>query len=350
MTDLDERIVRTLRERAGGTVDTDRLTARAVAGGRVRRRRRRVGGGAALGVAAMLGFTVATGAGLPERVRPPDAAAPHAATAAPPRLENVPGAAARPDLVGTDPQVLHFGFDAARARYLGWQVGSGVESARVDVGGGRPVTVELARSAAVLREHPVEGLPPGATGMTGGAAFDGTDRPHREGGATPTWIRLWQPAPGLYARATVTAVTAQEIEVAVGALRLGEARRCLAPVRLTALPAGTRLDQCVVDAGSFPASAHLWLTVRGSGETMMRVTFDYARSIATSRTAGNRTIGDRSAYRYPQGDRLELLGIPKAHLIVEFGWPYEGFTEADAAVLLGGVQVAGDPGDPQTWD
>ncbi|MEU2664488.1 hypothetical protein [Micromonospora sp. NPDC007220] len=349
MTDLDERIVRTLRERAEGTVDTDRLTSRAVAGGRVRRRRRRAGAGLALGVAAVLGFTVATGVGLPERVRPPDAAAPDAATAAPPRLENVPGAAARPDLVGTDPQVLHFGFDPARARYRGWHVGFGVESIRVEVGGGRPVSVALARSADALWEYAVEGLPPGATGMTGGTVFDGTDRLHREGG-TSIWIRLWQPAPGLYARAAVTAVTAQEIEVAVGALRLGEARRCVAPVRLTTLPAGARLDQCTVDAGSFPATLHMSLVVNGPGEAETRVAFDYARSTVTGRTAGNRTIGGRAAYLYPRGDQLELLGIPKAHLIVDFSWSHGDFTEADAAVLLGGAQVATDPGDPETWD
>ncbi|MFG1775679.1 hypothetical protein ACGFIR_20420 [Micromonospora sp. NPDC049051] len=349
MTDLDERIVRTLRERAEGTVDTDRLTARAVARGRARRRRRRIGGGTALGLAAVLGLTVATGTGLPERVRPPDTAAPTVATAAPPRLDDVPGAAARPDLVGTDPQVLHFGVDPARARYLGWYVGFGVESVRVDVGGGRPVNVALARSAAALRGHAIEGLPVPITGMTPETAFDGADRPHRKGG-TSVWVRLWQPAPGLYARAAVSASTAEEIEVAVGALRWGEARRCGAPLRLTTLPAGARLDQCTADAGSFPATLHLSLVVYGPGETQTSVTFYYARSMVTGRTAGNRTIGGRAAYLYPQGDQLELLGIPKAHLIVDFSWSRGGFTEADAAVLLGGAQVAADPGDPQTWD
>ncbi|SCL65423.1 hypothetical protein [Micromonospora peucetia] len=350
MTDLDQRIVRTLRERAEGTVDTDRLTARAVAGGRARRRRRRVGGGVALGLVAALGFTVVTGTGLPERVRPPDAAAPAVATAAPPRLASVPGAAAAPDLVGTDPQALHFGFDPARARYLGWQVGAGVESARIDVGGGRAVTVELARSVAALRQGGLEGLPQGVADMTVEAAFDGTDRPHRAGVPTPTWVRLWQPAPGLYARGAVTAVTAEEIEVAVGALRLGEARRCVAPVRLTALPGGARLKRCTVDAGAFPAALNMSLMVAGAGEALIHVAFDYARSIATDRTSGNLTIDGRPAYRYPQGGQLELLGIPKAHLIANFGWPYEGFTEADAAVLLGGAKVASDAADPQTWD
>lgn len=298
MTDLDERIVRTLRERAEGTVDTDRLTSRAVAGGRVRRRRRRAGAGLALGVAAVLGFTVATGVGLPERVRPPDAAAPDAATAAPPRLENVPGAAARPDLVGTDPQVLHFGFDPARARYRGWHVGFGVESIRVEVDGGRPVSVALARSADALWEYAVEGLPPGATGMTGGTVFDGTDRLHREGG-TSIWIRLWQPAPGLYARAAVTAVTAQEIEVAVGALRLGEARRCVAPVRLTTLPAGARLDQCTVDAGSFPATLHMSLVVNGPGKRrrVSRSTTRARWSPAVRRATGRSGAGPPTSTR-----------------------------------------------------
>ena len=116
MTDLDERIVRTLRERAEGDVDTDRLLPAApspgagpsaYAVGPPRDRARRGGGARLVGVT---GAALAASAGAAGRRPPPDAAA-----AAPPRRRGVPGAAARPDLVGTDPQVLHFGFDPARA-------------------------------------------------------------------------------------------------------------------------------------------------------------------------------------------------------------------------------------------
>ncbi|MEU6076117.1 hypothetical protein [Micromonospora sp. NPDC047074] len=349
MTDLDQRIVRTLRERAEGTVDTDRLLSRAVAGGRVRRRRRRAGAGTALGLAAVLGFSVVAGTGLPERVRPPDAAVPSAATVAPSRAEGVPGAAARPDLVGTDPRVLHFGVDTARVRYLEWEVGSGVEGVRVAVGSGPPVTVQLASSAALLQPGP-DGTPTPVAWPTAEEAFDGADRPHRETGQAVSWVRLWRPAPGLYARAAVTAATAREIDVAVGFLRLDEARHCSAPARLTTLPARARLSGCAVDVAAFPEAMIASLRVGSAGGQEMTVSFQYSRSMGEGRTTGNRTIGGRPAYLYPRGDQLELLGIPKAHLIVEFGWPFAGFTEADATVLLAGAQVAADPADPETWD
>ncbi|MEU4770722.1 hypothetical protein [Micromonospora sp. NPDC023644] len=349
MTDLDEQIVRTLRERAEGTVDTDRLTARAVAGGKTRRRRRRVGAGVTVGLVAVLGFTVATGTGLLQRVRPPGSAAPAAATAAPPRLDGIQGAAARPDLVGTDPRVLHFGMDPARVRHLRWGVGSGVESVQVDVGAGPAVSVQLSASAAGLRRG-VDGPQGQDAGLSVEDAFDGTDRPHREAGrTTTTWIRLWQPVPGLYARAAVTATTARGIDDAVGALRLDEARRCATPARLTTLPTGARVSGCTVDVAAFPEAVTASLQVEGTGGKQMKIAFQYAHSIEAGRTIGNRTIGGRSAYLYPQGGQLELLGIPKAHLIANFGWPYEGFTEADAAVVLGGAQVAADPADPQSW-
>ncbi|MEU9508339.1 hypothetical protein AB0D32_18920 [Micromonospora sp. NPDC048170] len=350
MIDLDQRIVRTLRERAEGTVDTDRLTALAVARGKARRRRRQAGTGVAVGLAAVLGFTVATGTGLPERVRPPDAAAPAVATAAPARLDGVPGAAARPDLVGTDPQVLHFGFDPARARYLGWQVESGVEGARIAVDGNRAVTVELASSAAALMHGVVDGLPVDVSAMTVEEAYDGSDRRHRGRGETPSWFRLWQPAPGLYARASVTAATAREIDVAVDALRLDDARRCDGPVRLTTLPTGARLTGCRIDADSFPDTLRVSLRVAATEQRQMTVSFEYASSIASSRAEGNRTIAGRPAYRYPQGEQLELLGFPEAHLVADFGWPFGGFTEQDAALVLGGAWVAEDLGRPETWD
>ncbi|MEU5946427.1 hypothetical protein ABZ793_12800 [Micromonospora sp. NPDC047465] len=350
MTDLDERIVRALRERAEGTVDTDRLTARAVAGGKARRRRRRAGAGAAVGLVAVLGLTVGTGVGWLEGVRPPHAAAPGTSAVTPPWADDVPGAASRPDLVGTDPQVLHFGLDPARARYLGWEVWSGVELVRADVGGGRAVTVELTSSAAALMHGVVNGLPVDLSGMTVEEAYDGSDRRHRGRGDTPSWVRLWQPARGLYARATVTAATAREIDVALRALQLGDSRRCGDPVRLTTLPTGARLTGCRVEADSFPDALRVSLRVTASEQRQMTVSFEYASSSASSRTEGNRTIAGRPAYRYPQGEQLELLGFPKAHLVADFGWPFDGFTEQDAALVLGGARVAEDPIRPETWD
>ncbi|MGC5020468.1 hypothetical protein [Micromonospora sp. DT47] len=346
MTDLDQRISSTLRERAEGAVDTNRLTARAVAGGRARRRRRRAGAGVALGLTAALGAGVI--AGLPSTGPAPQLAAPAVVAVAPPRADGIPGAAARPDLIGSDPQVLHFGADPARVRYLGWEVARGVESVQIDVGSGRAVTVDLARSSGALRQRPVEGLPGELGNLAAEAAFDG--RAVRLGpDARPVLIRHWHPASGLFARAVVSEGTAAELLVAADLLRWDQARRCAAPLRLTALPPGATLAGCRVDLGAFPQALSATMTLTRTGERWMSVGLQYAQGVAGGRTEGNRTIGGRAAYLYPKGDQLELLGFPKAHLIADFGWPTVGFTEADATALLAGAQVADDLTRPETW-
>ncbi|MEV0806117.1 hypothetical protein [Micromonospora sp. NPDC050200] len=350
MTDLDQRIASTLRERAEGAVDTDRLTARAVTVGRTRRRRRRTGTGVALGLVAALGFGATTVPELPRQL-PRTHAGPSTAPVVPPREPGAPGAAARPDLVGADPGVLHFGIDPARARYLGWEAGRGVESVRLDLGGDRQVVVDLARTAADVEQAFHDGMsyspePAGATG------FDGQIRrvPPSGPGGQPGWILRWRPGPGLYARVTTVAPDDRDLRTAVAALRLDEAYRCAAPLRLTALPAGARLGRCAVTVINFPDSLDVQFTVLGSKEERLDVRLEYRSEIAGSRTEGNRTIGGRPAYRYPRGDKLELLGIPKAHLTVWFGWPHQGFTEADAATVLAGVDLATDLTRPDTWE
>ncbi|MER7335492.1 MULTISPECIES: hypothetical protein [unclassified Micromonospora] len=350
MTDLDERIVRALRERAEGAVDTDRLTARAVAGGRARRRRRRIGAGGALGVVVLLGFAAVAAPGPAPGPRWPGAE-PAVTVAAPSRADGVPGAAARPDLVGSDPEVLHFAVDPARARWLTWQSVPGVESARLDLGGGRQVVFDLGRTAAAVENIHHEGgtypdVPAGAD------AFDGRVQrvapPGPDG--QPGWFLRWQPVPGLYARVHTVAGDDSALRTARSALRLDAAHRCASPLRLGALPSDARLSGCEVNAIGFPDSLDVLLLVTRPGERRMQVRLEYYREISGRRTEGNRTIGGRAAYLYPKGDELELLGFPKAHLTARFGWPLHGFTEADAAVVLGGARVAEDLTRPETWD
>ncbi|MFV2114390.1 hypothetical protein ACFHW0_18900 [Micromonospora sp. LOL_025] len=350
MTDLDERIVRTLRERAEGTVDTDRLTARAVTRGRARRRRRRIGAGSAWGVVALLGLAAAGALGPVPGPRWPGAE-PTVAVAAPGRADGVPGALARPELVGSNPDLLHFTVDPARARWLTWQSVAGAEGARLDLGGGRRVAFDLARTAAAAEQMRHEGMTyPDAP--AGADAFDGQVRQVSSPGpgAQPGWFLRWQPVPGLYARVYTVADDGAVLRTARSALRLDAAHRCASPLRLGELPPDARLAGCEVNAIGFPDSLDVLLRVTRPGERWMQVRLQYHREIAGSRDEGNRTIGDRSAYLYPKGDELELLGFPKAHLTARFGWPSQGFTEADAAVVLGGAQVAPDLADPRTWD
>ncbi|MEH0971031.1 hypothetical protein V6U77_07810 [Micromonospora sp. CPCC 205546] len=350
MIDLDERIVRTLRERAGGTVDTDRLTARAVALGRARRRRRRIGAASALGVVALLGSAAVGALGPVPGPRWPGAE-PTVAVAAPARVPGVPGAAARPDLVGNDPQLLHFTVDPARARWLTWQSIAGAEGARLDLGGGRQVAFDLARTVTAVEDMRHEGMTyPAAS--AGADAFDGQVRqvPSPGPGAQPGWFLRWQPVPGLYARVYTVADDDSVLRAAQSALRLDAAHRCASPLRLGALPPDAWLAGCAVNAVGFPDSLDVVLRVARPGGRWMQVRLEHHREMAGSRAEGNRTIGDRAAYLYPKGDELELLGFRKAHLTARFGWPSHGFTEADAAVVLGGSRVAADLADPRTWD
>ncbi|MFG2169655.1 hypothetical protein [Micromonospora chersina] len=348
MTDLDQRIASVLREHAEGETDTHRLLRDSRALGRRRQVRRRTATGAALALVGVLGFVGVSGTdlgGLSGRL-PWGAATPAAAPPVPPRADGVPGAATDPTRVATDPQVLHFGVDTARARYLGWEVRQNeVESVRFTVGGGQPVLVEVSRSVELLSRGGVEGFTFDAVGEP--LPFDGTVRevPGQTGGL----ILSWRPENGLYARASTAGRDQTALRRAVDALRWNQARRCAGPLRLTTLPPGATVVNCAVDVSAFPGGLNArFVLVRGEDATM-RLTFDHASQLAGGRTEGNRTVGGRSAYLYPDGTRLEVLGIPKSHLIATFGGLDKGFTEADATVLLAGARVAQDLTDPRTW-
>ncbi|MFG2108428.1 hypothetical protein [Micromonospora chersina] len=350
MTDLDQRIASVLRERAEGEIDTHRLLRDSRARGRRRQLRRRTATGTALALVGVLGFVGVTGPELPGlggRL-PWTSATP--SLAAPPRVEGLPGAGQRPDLVGRDPGTLHFGVDPAKARQLTWRTGRGVEGGRLDLGGGRVVAVDLSTDAAAVESSVHEGMTYPDQPATA-ADFDGQVRrvPSPGPGGQPGWFLRWRPVPGLYARLHTVADDDRGLREAVAALRLDEAHRCASPLRLTTLPPDARLASCEVSVIGFPDSLDVLLTVTRRGDQRLDVRLEYHDQIAGGRADGNRMIGSRPAYLYPKGDELELLGIPKAHLTVRFGWPYQGFTEADATTVLAGARVA-DPLDrPERW-
>jgi hypothetical protein len=355
VTDLDQRITSALRERAEGETDVHRLLRGSRALGRRRQLRRRAATGTALALVGLVGFAGLTGTDLGRL--PGTAAAPSVAAPLPPRADGVPGAAQRPDLVGTDPKVLHLGVDTRKARYLGWAVYGGanqVESIRLSVGGGPPVLVEVSRSAQQVDELLLDGIPAeqGVVPVT----FDGAVRQFRNGAGG--LVKAWQPVPGLYARASLVGDTDRgKLAETVDALRWGEARRCDAPLRLSALPEGARVIACSVDASAFPDGLTVQLTVNREPSATMWVKLLYGAQISGSSAASNRTVGGRPGYLYPGGTKLELLGIPRAHLTADVGGPWTdgylrgkaGFTEADLASVLAGAQVATDLTDPGTW-
>ncbi|MFC0031748.1 hypothetical protein ACFFMM_19690 [Micromonospora chaiyaphumensis] len=355
MTDLDQRISDVLREHAEGETDVHRLLRESRARGRRRQLRRRATTGTALALVGVLGFVGVTGtdlAGLAGR-GPWTAASPAGAAPVPPRADGVPGAAQRPALVGTDPQVLHFSVDPAKGRYLGWGVqGRQVELVRFDAGGGRAVTVEVSGSAAFARNG-IEGwqvtAPPPAT-------FDGSVQRVALGSGSYGYVTWWRPAAGLYARASMRGGSVAALTGALAAVRWDEPRRCAAPLRLTSLPAGASIGSCSVDVTAFPSSLTVQLTVSREPATMW-VQLLYGAQISGGRAESNRTVGGRPAYLYPAGTKLELLGIPKAHVTADLGPAWTDgylkdkptFTEADMATVLAGAQVAKELTDPKTW-
>ncbi|MCW3844372.1 hypothetical protein ONA70_30210 [Micromonospora yasonensis] len=359
MTDLDQRIASVLRERAEGETDTHRLLRASRAQGRRRQLRRRAATATALALVGVLGFVGVTGAdlaGLPGRL-PWAAATPTVAAPVPPRADGVSGAAQRPDLVGADPQVLHLGLDTSRARYLRWAVYASVEmeSIRFSVGDEQPVLVEVGRSTQSFTGRGIEGFPDrfGPVPVT----FDGEIR--QVGGTTGGLVKAWQPVPGLYARVAMLGGDRSVLVKAVDAIRWDEARRCAAPLRLSTLPAGATVSFCSVDVTAFPRGLTVELTLSREQSATMWVKLLYGAQIAESTTESNRVVGGRPGYLYPDGTKLELLGIPRAHLTADFGWPLPGiapsegrlgFTAADATTVLAGAQVAKDLTDPDTWE
>ncbi|MBQ0901821.1 hypothetical protein [Micromonospora sp. U21] len=351
MTDLDERIVLTLRERAEGPVDADRLLVGAVVRGRARVCRRRAAAGAVLSVVALLGVGVVAGpvarlpglgpAIAPGLPGPAEAAVP----LVPPRVDGAPGAAARPDRIGKDPALLHIGLAPGGPRFLEWNVGGGKETAKLDVGG-RTVTVELT-SVDVLQSVGAWNMPPlqGPTGNRYDGSVGHTDGPD----GVPIWRRYWQPAPGVYAGASVAGPDEGPLHDAAAALRLDAAYGCNGPLRLTDLPAGAQFTGCWMVVGTFPAAyAVMMHVIDYDRKTSMLVELQYAGTTTTSHATANRTIGGRPGHFDPDRKRLSLLDIPRAQLSATLSSD-KTFTEAEAGTVLVGARVAEYLDQPATW-
>ncbi|MEU8297882.1 hypothetical protein AB0C04_11410 [Micromonospora sp. NPDC048909] len=380
MTDLDERITRALRDHADGPVDTNRLVTAAVNGGRARRRRRRAVLGAALGVAVALGAGVALR--TPSSALPTPAVTPSPTVVTPPRAPGVPGAAARADLVGTDPGLLHFGVDPAAAEVVAWRSAAGVESMRLDLGGGRQAMVVIAADPWVAEIGDSSQLHDVGIGQLNGRT-ESNDRDasrradyalmyqglaHRLDRVTKGWVLRWQPVPGLYARAATLGDTDAEVRRVAAALRFDEARRCVAPIRLTALPRGARITECevatrelawprVVTMAKTPTPpvpvqavdrTTAVLTVALDAKAIMPVRLDYSTSSRDNRQKANRTVAGRPVF--DMGDFWYVLGIPHTHLLMghENRWQRPP-TDAEVDTLIGGLRVADDLGEPTTW-
>lgn len=385
MTDLETRIVDTLRHRPEPRIHVGSITAEAVRTGRFRRRRAVAVRGLAVAaaVAAVGGaFTV---------VRP-DGVAPGAQQAGAPRETltttlpvnlDAPTAARKPGEVGTDPGVLHFDLDAAAAgaslvtyrserksEEIEFRVGSfdagewfvaritgdsGVAAQEFGVGGARDENGNVIPSYRETgsTKTDVAGRP--ATFRTFDPIIDAEGNGMGEG-----YRRLdWQPVDGLHASVVMRDGSAGRapLVAATAALRFDRAHYCAAPIRLATLPAGTRWTGCVATIGKESAprlgrwlGTGQMLTLADGSAVEVSIGDGSRRSFADADADGtpapftpNRTVGGRPALWEPSKLAVADVGPFKAEV---FG---RGMTEADATVIGAGLIPSGDPADISTW-
>jgi hypothetical protein len=283
-----------------------------------------------------------------------------------------PGAAQRPDLVGSDPLLRHFGLD-----FSTWPVGAAVYSSQEGTesifAGGVSVTVSRVKEKAA-KEIDLTGVallpapttlepspsPHKPTITTNQIVFEG--HPATLVSATfgsgrfPHWALLWQPVDRLWVGLHVSTETGEdELWQEVAALRLDRAHRCVVPFRLTELPIGTHLISCTAGlpvAGDPYAYSEVQI---GDGhgndvDVMVGQIFrsahpdgDGQHSLASLPPA-NRTVNGRPVYWDGQ-----------AYLADDwFGTPirisaHGTYGEAEATRVLDGMRVAPSLTDPSTW-
>lgn len=348
--DLEERLAATLQAHAGAGIDPAPIVANARSRGRRIRRWRR--GLTAVGTAAVCAMLAGVVMVMPNHHGSDRKPRPASALLLP-VAPNQPGATEQPELVGTDPTVIHFTADdlVAGAEYATWRAGRGTESVEFH-GGTTQARFVLAGSAATLdgvgQTLASSGRPEPPTDVRvnerpGTAWFD----PSPSGGRG-LWFVRWQPADGLWARLEIHTDSRDEAISAASRVRFDDARRCAVPFHLQALPAGARLLECSVnlrlDGPSSFAEGSLivgdesgrWLTVRAQR------TPDGAKG-----GTGDLKAGPYRVRR--QGSAVLKMSVRPCEVEVFLkGWG-SGYAETDGLTVLGGYKPADDIDDVRTW-
>ncbi|GAB7052126.1 hypothetical protein [Catenuloplanes indicus] len=300
--DRDTLLTDSLRARAdaGPPVEAGLLLAAALVRGRRLRTRRRIAT-ATLAAVAVVAVGAAAATVLPDRQPPVPPASSTGPSQAPGPLTGdlarmpdagQPGAAARPDLVGTDPLTVHFSIDALAgdAYEAGWRSRPGAESATALRPDGN-ITIDVARAEEDLPPLDVAGLPdvplPDPSPTTVG------DRPAKMSVVPEAALNVitWQPADGLWARASVSAGSRPADLSLLTRVRFDQSRRIVLPFGAAGLPAGLQLRETGV---TLRADSEVGLFAYGR-----LVVGDGQRRLGLDAT-GTRTAGD--------GPRLQTAG------------------------------------------
>lgn len=393
MIDIELRVVDCLRADADRRLKVDGLRERAVARAGTIRRRRRVAGavsGAGL-VAALTAAVVAAPQLMPvggaprgnlarptvEDLSQPPPRPPSWPTTLP-GAEGVPPAAEQPSAVGGDPSVLHFDVDLAALNGMvsDWAAGSGYERVVIPTKADQ-IGIEIYIGRTASRLDAVKNSP-------GWILMDdkGNRRPiHDEGPRVPTtvggrpatlqrvtaemlsttrsddrfsWVLRWQPVDGLYALVQVFQADKALAYAAAGAMRLDRAQRCVVPIRLTDVPAGATWTRCQTRIRRSPLPGRgVW--VESSIELTQPdgdVVYVGAEDVKlprhrhdTAQFKPNRTVaGYPAQWRHDDTEGwLWILNFGVASAGVR------GASEAESLRLAGGMRIAADLADPETW-
>lgn len=357
MNDIDSRLRGTIQELVGEVRMRPDLASTAMASGRRRLRRRRTG---TVLVAALA--VVSVGASTPyllgryaERNTPlPGIAADPGSL---PLAEGVPGAAQRPDLVGSDAGILHFDVDVSAIPDLAtisWSTGR--ESERVSVS--RDVTVSNTPSYLTVtvapperpmsygpdrplesRQVTVAGRPATLAHYAGTVVSAEPDSTARRGWSG--WRLSWEPVDGLPVVIS-GGPDGEALQMMAGALRFDRARRCVQPMRVTGLPSGAKLLHCAVqlDAAGALRSASFFADLP---EPFRHVQVGCGADVR-GELAPNRTVDGRPATWVADERSLTVAGAGDRPAL-----RVSGETEEEVTALLPRVEFVGDPRKPETW-
>ncbi|MBO0869132.1 MAG: hypothetical protein J2P15_11245 [Micromonosporaceae bacterium] len=368
MTDLLELMTRAVAEQPPVTITRES----SIAAGRRAVRRRRTGLAAlsVTGAAALVATAIAVPRALAP-VSPPS----NVVTYPVPQLPaaGVPGAIDRPDLVGSDPLLIHFGVASSAwpLSEVWYSSANGTESVRAGA-----LQVMLGRSEAEPRRvaegtglsrsvtdpsHPNASPSPIAERHTSQpTTVDGRSATLFSttfaDGTYPRYGLLWQPAAGLWLGISAETETGvAELWSDVDALDLSRAYRVVVPFRLKSLPPGARVLDCTagLPAAGEPLAAS-FLTVGGpDGRAAISIgqptVYPAGSTPAThgpqpSLPAQNRTVAGHSVF-WTGGYFFsnDWDGVP-----ITVGVE-DGYGEAEATRILAGLQVSKNLTDPTTW-
>jgi hypothetical protein len=351
-TDLNERLSGTLYQRAatGPAVDPALLLTSASAKGRRLRRRRRVWTttGSALAATAAVAITVAALPGMRDRAVSQPAAtassslAPRSALRMPPAT-GVPGALTRPDLVGTDPAVLHFSIDdlTAEATSVQWSAAKDLENAQFVAAESQTFMISVARRQKDLGASRT-GSAPEMVVVNGAQGTLTTAKAGKRQLLTVTW----QPVANLWAQATASGTSRDEALRMAETVRFDRTTRCAVPFRLESIPAGMAIRQCTVhltDDASRPhlTEADLWV---GDDEryAWFAVSPGTSPGFEPTMTVGpHRVLHTQETWVFADEPYIAQLSTA-----VGGNGP---ISNTEAQELIAGFRTVGEPNDPSTW-